>query len=315
METKFDRRSFLRVTGTALGIGALYSVFPALTHSAGAEGITRTLAELNGEAPAPFSFIQLSDTHVGFNGPPDPLGNKAFESAVATINGLKTRPELVIVTGDLTHDVENPDEHAKRFKLFKQIAGNIGGAQIKVVPGENDAGLDDGEMFRQFMGPPHYSFDHRGVHFIALDNVSQKGFGADQLAWLASDLDHATADAATKYIVVGMHKPLARNGISKHGMDSDGEQARADSEAALALLVRAKTALIFASHVHEYAQTTLDGIPFYITGGLGAPLVRAAGPAHAFHHVLQLDVAADGVHVSVIRFDGDQTLTDEDDVD
>src|ERR1700723_1218567 len=135
METKFDRRSFLRVTGTALSIGAIYSVFPALTKSARAEGITRTLADLNGEAPAPFSFMQLSDTHVGFNGPPDPLGTKAFESAVATINGLKTRPELVIVTGDLTHDSENPDEHAKRFKLFKEISATIGGAQIKDGPG------------------------------------------------------------------------------------------------------------------------------------------------------------------------------------
>ncbi len=172
METRFDRRSFLRVTGTALSIGALYSVFPALTRSAGAEGIARTLAELNGEAPAPFSFIQLSDTHVGFNGPPDPLGTKAFESAVATINGLKNRPELVIVTGDLTHDADSTDEHAKRFKLFKEISGKIGGAQIKVVPGENDAALDGGDIFREFMGPSHYSFDHRGVHFVALDNVS-----------------------------------------------------------------------------------------------------------------------------------------------
>ena len=58
MKAKFDRRSFLRVAGTSFGIGALYSVFPALTRSAGAEGIVRTLAELNGEAPAPFSFVQ-----------------------------------------------------------------------------------------------------------------------------------------------------------------------------------------------------------------------------------------------------------------
>jgi hypothetical protein len=58
VEHKFDRRSFLRVAGTSLSIGALYSVFPALTRSAGAETITRTLAQLNGEAPAPFSFIQ-----------------------------------------------------------------------------------------------------------------------------------------------------------------------------------------------------------------------------------------------------------------
>src|SRR6202167_6442566 len=139
METKCDRRSFLRVTGTALSIGALYSVFPALTKSAGAEGIVRTLAELNGEAPAPFSFMQLSDAHVGFNGPPDPLGTKAFESAVATINGLKNRPDLIIVTGDLTHDPDSPADHAKRSTLSKEISGKIrGGAQIKVVAGEDD---------------------------------------------------------------------------------------------------------------------------------------------------------------------------------
>src|SRR6516225_9280422 len=127
---KLDRRSFLRIAGTSLSIGAVYSVFAPLAHSAESGVITRTLADLNGEAPAPFSFIQLSDTHVGFNGPPDPLGTKAFESAVATINGLKNRPELVIVTGDLTHDADSDDEHAKRFKLFKEISGKIGGAQL-----------------------------------------------------------------------------------------------------------------------------------------------------------------------------------------
>src|SRR6202030_3386503 len=183
MKGKYDRRSFLRVAGTSFGIGALYSVFPALTRTAGAEGIVRTLAELNGEAPAPFSFVQLSDSHVGFNGPPDPLGTKAFETAVATINGLKRRPELVIITGDLTHDADSPDEHAKRFTLFKEISSKIGAAQVRVVPGENDAALDGGEMFREFMGPTHYSFDYRGVHFVALDNVSagRPAVGAEQL--------------------------------------------------------------------------------------------------------------------------------------
>jgi hypothetical protein len=121
VESKLDRRSFLRVAGTSLSIGAPYSVFAPLAQGAGNGVLTRTMAQLNGEAPAPFSFVQLSDTHVGFNGPPDPLGTRAFESAVATINGLKRRPELVIITGDLTHDADSPDEHAKRYKLFKQI--------------------------------------------------------------------------------------------------------------------------------------------------------------------------------------------------
>jgi predicted phosphodiesterase len=207
VKSKMDRRSFLRVAGTSLSIGALYSVFPTLAHGSEAELVTRTLKELNGEAPAPFSFMQLSDTHVGFSGPPDPLGTKAFENAVATINGLKKRPELVIITGDLTHGADSPDEHAKRYKLFKEISSKIGGAQIKVVPGENDAGLDGGDMFREFMGPMHYSFDYRGVHFVALDNVSagKPIVGADQIAWMKSDLARFPQTAP---IVVFTHRPL-----------------------------------------------------------------------------------------------------------
>jgi hypothetical protein len=64
MGSKYDRRTFLRVAGTSLSIGALYSVFAPLAHGAGNEVLTRTMAQLNGEAPSPFSFIQLSDTHV-----------------------------------------------------------------------------------------------------------------------------------------------------------------------------------------------------------------------------------------------------------
>src|SRR6202158_199790 len=157
LENKFDRRSSRRVAGTSLSIGALYSVFPALTRSAGAQNIVRTLAELNGEAPAPFSFAQLSDTHVGFNGPPDPLGTLAFERAVEMINGLRERPELVLFTGDLTHDSENPGEHADRMRLFQKIAGRLRVPAVKCVPGEHDAGLDGGALFRDAFGDTSYS--------------------------------------------------------------------------------------------------------------------------------------------------------------
>src|SRR5260370_5248870 len=243
MENKFDRRSFLRVSGTALSIGALYSVFPALTRKAGAEGITRTLAELNGEAPATFAFMQLSDTHVGFNGPPDPLGTKAFESAVATINGLKRRPELVIITGDLTHDADSPDEHAKRYKLFKQIAGEIRAAQVKVVPGENDAALDGGDMFREFMGPTQYSFDHRGVHFIALDNVStgRPAVGAQQLAWMKSDLARFPKTAP---ILLFPHRPLC-------DLRSDREWVTSDVAAVINALARYENVTGLYGHIHR----------------------------------------------------------------
>jgi hypothetical protein len=150
-----------------------------------------------------------------------------------------------------------------------------------------------------------------GLHFIALDNVSQNGFGAAQLAWLALDLEHASQDPRVRHVVVGMHKPLAHNGVSTHGMDGDGAQAIADSDAALALLVKYKTSLVVASHVHEFAHFSQGGIDSYISGGLGAPLDRS-GPDHAFHHFLQLDLTDAEIHVSVVRFDGKPSYGEED---
>jgi len=240
---KFDRRSFLRIAGTSLSIGAVYSVFAPLAHSAESGVISRTLADLNGEAPAPFSFIQLSDTHVGFNGPPDPLGTKAFEGAVAAINRLKNRPELVIITGDLTHDAESPDEHAKRFKLFKEIAGRIEGAKIKVVPGENDAALDGGDMFREHMGPTHYSFDHRGVHFVALDNVSagKPKVGDEQLAWMKADLARFPASAP---IVVFTHRPL-------FDLKPDWEWFTSDGDDVMNALAPYENVTVLYGHIHR----------------------------------------------------------------
>ncbi len=149
-----------------------------------------------------------------------------------------------------------------------------------------------------------------GVHFVALDNVSQAGFGAAQLAWLELDLEQARADPKVRYIIVGMHKPLAHNGISTHGMDGDGAQAVSESEAALALFVKHKVSLIIASHVHEFAHFTQAGIESFISGGLGAPL-DPSGEAHAFHHFLQLDVGEDAIRVTVVRFDGKPSLGTE----
>lgn len=154
-----------------------------------------------------------------------------------------------------------------------------------------------------------------GVHFVALDNVSQKGFGDAQLAWLAADLEAARVDSSVQHVIVGMHKPLAHNGISTHGMDRDGAHAIADSEAAATLFAENHVSLILASHVHGYASYTLDGIPAYVTGGLGAPLSNKIGPKGAFHHFLQIDVGPDGLQVAVVPFEGGLTTGEEDDDD
>src|SRR5438477_7447898 len=117
-----NRRDFMRLSAVSIGAGALIHIVPNSVH---AEGITRHLRHRNGEAPSPFSIVQLSDTHVGFNGPPDPLGTAAFEHAVDVINMLDPQPDLVLFTGDLTHDSEDTGEHAKRMRKFRDIASRL----------------------------------------------------------------------------------------------------------------------------------------------------------------------------------------------
>jgi hypothetical protein len=197
---------------------------------------------------------------------------------------------------------------------FYPVLGNHEVEQLGMLP--IDRGAAEKVVARRFLGmartPVRSSLPDRivysvdlpgGVHFVALDNVTQPGLGQDQLSWLRSDLARAHGDPATKHILVGMHKPLAHNGVARHGMDRDGPQAVSDSDAALALMVENHVEMILASHVHQLSQFRQAGIRSYITGGLGAPLTHS-GPEHSFHHFLQLDVTDSDIHVDVVRFEG-----------
>ena len=232
----------MKIAGTSIGVGALFRVAPLLADPAAAH-VQRLLGKKNGEAVTPFSFVQLSDTHVGFEGPPNPLGTKAFERAVETINSLPEKPELAIFTGDLTHDSEKPGEHADRMKLFQKIAGGLRVPLIKCVPGEHDAALDGGSLFRDAFGQTSYAFDHRGVHFIALDNVSQgkPKVGAEQLAWLRKDLERFPATAP---IVVFTHRPL-------FDLRPDWEWFTSDGDQVLDALAPYENVTVLYGHIHR----------------------------------------------------------------
>ena len=231
-----DRRSFLTLSATSLGAGALLHFTPAkaaLSH----------FARRNGEAPSPFSIVQLSDTHVGFNGPPDPLGTRAFERAVEVINALDRQPDLVLFTGDLTHDSEDPAEHAKRMKTFQSIAGRLRVRKRFYVPGEHDAALDGGTLFREHFGETHYSFDHRGVHFIGIDNVSEGKplVGEEQIAWLRRDV--ARFSPATP-IVVFTHRPL-------FDLKPDWEWFTTDGDEVMNVLAPFDDVTVLYGHIHR----------------------------------------------------------------
>src|SRR6266849_894763 len=183
MRQSIDRREFLKL----VGLGGV--VF--------ASGLAGG-AKFAGAAENDFYFVQLSDTHWGFNGPvvnPDAAGT--LPKAVASVNSLEYQPDFVVFTGDLTHTTDNPVERRKRMSEFKEIVSELKVKSVRFMPGEHDASLDNGKAFKEFFGATNYTFDHKGVHFIVLDNVSDPGaqLGVAQLAWLAADLKQQTRDA------------------------------------------------------------------------------------------------------------------------
>ena len=245
MSKDLDRRRFLKIAGTSMGVGALYTVWPGLGSAEAAEA-ARRLGLKNGEKPTPFTFAQLSDAHVGFDGP---IGTRALDKAVDIINDLPQAPDLILFTGDLTHDTEKPGEHAARMNLFKDISGRLKVAKIYHVPGEHDAGLDGGELFRNVFGPTYYSFDHRGAHFVALDNVSRARpeVGPEQRAWLAKDLARFPR---TVPIVVFTHRPL-------FDLRPDWEWFTSDGDEVMNLLAPYENVTVLYGHIHREDHHTV----------------------------------------------------------
>jgi 3',5'-cyclic AMP phosphodiesterase CpdA len=255
-----DRRSFLKIAGASLGIGVLYSAFPAARSNGEVGNLFAALGKSSGEKVTPFSFVQLSDAHVGFNGPPDPLGTKAFERAVDMINALPQRPDLVLFTGDLTHDTEDRQVHVQRMKQFQEISKKINAPMIKCVPGEHDAGLDNGALYREFFGESYYSFDHRGVHFVALDNVSRAKpeVGAEQLTWLKKDLERFPKSAP---IVVFTHRPL-------FDLRPDWEWFTSDGDDVMNVLSPYDNVTVLYGHIHRDDEHMTGAVHHYAARSL-----------------------------------------------
>jgi 3',5'-cyclic AMP phosphodiesterase CpdA len=238
-----DRREFLRIGALSLGAGAVYRVAPAWASSGPADAVAAEQGRRNGEPVGPFSFVQLSDTHVGFAGPPNPTGTLAFERAVERVNAMPVRPEMVLFTGDLTHESEVPGEHEARMRRFKEIAGRLRVPIVHAVPGEHDAGLDGGALFRANFGETSYAFDHRGVHFVALDNVSRAKpeVGPAQIGWLERDLARFSH---TTPIVVFTHRPL-------FDLRPEWEWFTRDGDSVMAVLAPFENVTVLYGHIHR----------------------------------------------------------------
>lgn len=234
MNNRFDRRDFLKLSG--LG-GAVFA------SSLGPWG--KALAASGQD----FYFVQMTDSHWGYEGPANPEAKTTLKRAVAAVNALEYPPDFVMFTGDLTHATPDATERQTRMTGFKGIVAGLSVKDVRFIPGENDAGLDDGATYKANFGPSNYSFDHKGVHFVALDNVSDPNglIGESQLAWLRDDL--AKQDKGQP-IVVFAHRPL-------FDLYPAWDWATKDGAKAIDILTAYQNVTVFYGHVHqEHHQMT-----------------------------------------------------------
>ena len=196
-----------------------------------------------------FYFVQLSDTHWGYEGPANPDAKVTLRKAVASVNALAEPPDFIVFTGDLTHTTDDPTERRRRLAEFKSIVADLKVKNVRFMPGEHDASIDRGLAYQEAFGPTHYAFDHKGVHFLAIDNVSDPGakIGEEQLAWLKADLAGRDPDAP---IVVLTHRPL-------FDLAPKWDWATRDGARAIELLMPMRHVTVFYGHIHqEHHQIT-----------------------------------------------------------
>jgi hypothetical protein len=247
-----QRRDFLQLTSLAgLGGGAVFS-----SSLAGCASL--------GSGHDEFYFVQLSDVHWGFQGPPNPDARGTLPKAVAAVNALPKPPDFIVFTGDLTHTTDDPVERRRRLAEFKQIVSELKVKTVRFMPGEHDASLDRGAAFKEFFSDTYYRFDHKGVHFMALDNVSDRGttLGAEQLAWMKAEL--AKLDPAAPLVVLA-HRPLFPLVPKWDWHTRDGDQA-------LALLMPHSNVTVFYGHIHQEHHFSTGHIAHHSARSLMFPL-------------------------------------------
>ena len=251
-----DRRGALECMLWA-GTGVLWTLSGGVPKSSQLLGIeTAQAAE---KAAAGFSFLQISDSHVGFNKPANPDALGTLKEAIGKVNGLLAKPAFMIHTGDITH-LSKPGQFDDAEKV-------IGEAKLDVhyVPGEHDlVDEDKGKAYldrfgKNTKGSGWYSFDAGGVHFIGLVNVANLkaggmgSLGDEQLAWLADDLKGKPTSTP---VVVFAHIPLWT-------ISADWGWGTEDSARALTLLTRFGSVTVLNGHIHQLMQKVEGNVTFH----------------------------------------------------
>ena len=224
-------------------------------------------------------FVQISDTHIGFNKDANPDVNGTLTQSIDLVNGMSEQPALIIHTGDITH-LSKPAE----FDLAQQMLARLRTTELHTVPGEHDTSdATVTEYFSRFgkasANKGYYSFDHGGVHFVALINVLQfkpgglGTLGGEQLAWVTADLKHRSASTP---IVVFAHMPLWT-------VYEPWGWGTGDSEQLMSELRRFGSVTVLNGHIHQIMQKVEGHVAFHTARSTAFPqgvpgVAKSPGP-------------------------------------
>jgi Icc protein len=254
-----NRRNALKCMGWA-GTGTLFTlrggIVSSLTlESAQATAVAQGQARDSQTQPVKsFTFLQISDTHIGFKKPANPDVVATLQETIAKVKALPHKPDFLVHTGDITH-LATPEQFDTAQQLLSEIH-----LPVHFVPGEHDlvngtnphAYLD--RFGRGTIGQGWYSFDTSGVHFIGLVNVLQLtdhgmgSLGSEQLEWLKDDVSRLSDSTP---IVVLSHFPL-------YPLYPQWGWGTSDGIRALALLRRFDSVTALNGHIHQ-VQQKIDG--------------------------------------------------------
>jgi 3',5'-cyclic AMP phosphodiesterase CpdA len=263
MSKRTDRRDVLKLSG----IGGVVFASSLLRSVSGCSSSNTSANHAGNGEPTPrsgtprgaaqdFFFLQVSDPHWGFTGDAvNPEPTLELPAVVAAINASAQKPDFVVFTGDLTHNTDDVTERKQRMTDFMQIVAGLDVPMVKFMPGEHDAAADAGAAFQEVVGDLRWSFDYQGIHFVALDNVSDPmaNVGDEQIAWLKSDLAGLDAEAP---IVVFAHRPL-------WALKPEWDWNTPDGAKVIDVLTPYHNVTVFFGHIHQELSHMTGNIPHY----------------------------------------------------
>lgn len=269
-----DRRNFLSCMAW-VGTGLLWTMAGGVPTSKLFAATSDEAGGTTGHAKSGFSFVQISDSHIGFNKAANQDVTGTLKLALDKIDALPSQPDLLLHTGDITHS-SKPAE----FDTAQQLIKGARVGETFYVPGEHDIATDDGAMYLERFGKGTkgtgwYSFDHKGIHFIGLNNCQQVDamgkLGADQLSWLKADL--ASLSASTP-IVIFAHIPLWM-------IYPEWGWGTPDAAEALTYLKRFGSVTVLNGHIHQVQQKVEGNVAFHTATSTAFPQPAPGSAPHA----------------------------------